>query len=220
MPNFASALVAVPVRAKASAIEPKRSCGYQYVEKQTGTSSAARIGFISTTSRDAAAGNHSSGGRLLARWKKTRTQMMSEEQRARDESLASTTLGSKPSGDADRSSLKVAERRAAMAIFARATREELVRGLADIATAESCVDLRAPEVGLVMAQGRSGGTGKPFNFGEVAVTRAAIQLSNGTTGHALVLGRQLAKARLAAIADACWQSADLRTKVEKDLLVP
>jgi len=49
--------------------------------------------------------------------------------------------------------------------------------------------LRAPEVGGVMVRGRTGGTGAPFNLGEMTVTRCSLKLANGTVGHAYVQGR-------------------------------
>ncbi|MEE4381134.1 MAG: phosphonate C-P lyase system protein PhnG, partial [Pseudomonadales bacterium] len=42
--------------------------------------------------------------------------------------------------------------------------------------------LRAPEFGLVMVRGRTGGTGDRFNLGEMTVTRCAVRLADGTTG--------------------------------------
>ncbi len=68
-------------------------------------------------------------------------------------------------------------------------------------------DLRAPETGTMMVQGRTGGSGAPFSLGEVTVTRAALQLPDGTAGHALVQGRDRAHARRAALIDALMQTA-------------
>lgn len=67
--------------------------------------------------------------------------------------------------------------------------------------------LRAPETGAVMVQGRIGGTGAPFNLGEMTVTRATVQLSCGTVGHAWVQGRDRAHATRAAVIDALMQTA-------------
>ena len=66
--------------------------------------------------------------------------------------------------------------------------------------------LRAPETGLVMLRGRMGATGAAFNLGEATVTRCAVRLACGTEGHAYVMGRNAAHARLAAICDALLQS--------------
>ena len=66
--------------------------------------------------------------------------------------------------------------------------------------------LRVPEVGAVMVQGRIGGTGAPFNLGEMTVTRCVLRLSSGAVGHAHVQGRDKAHAIRAAVLDALLQS--------------
>jgi alpha-D-ribose 1-methylphosphonate 5-triphosphate synthase subunit PhnG len=66
--------------------------------------------------------------------------------------------------------------------------------------------LRAPEIGAVMVRGRVGGTGAPFNLGEMTVTRCSVRLACGTVGHAWVQGRDKAHARRAALADALMQT--------------
>ncbi|MCE8524856.1 phosphonate C-P lyase system protein PhnG [Ruegeria pomeroyi] len=76
--------------------------------------------------------------------------------------------------------------------------------------------LRAPETGGVMVRGRAGGTGAPFNLGEMTVTRCALALSDGTVGHAYVQGRSRAKAEAAALIDALMQTEAaerIRTRV-------
>jgi alpha-D-ribose 1-methylphosphonate 5-triphosphate synthase subunit PhnG len=78
--------------------------------------------------------------------------------------------------------------------------------------------LRKPETGLVMLRGRLGGTGSPFNMGEVTVTRCAVRLDNGTVGHGFVMGRSHDHALGAAICDALLQGAD--SDVAKDVLAP
>jgi alpha-D-ribose 1-methylphosphonate 5-triphosphate synthase subunit PhnG len=66
--------------------------------------------------------------------------------------------------------------------------------------------LRAPETGAVMVRGRIGGTGAPFNLGEMTVTRCSVRLQDGAIGHAWVQGRDKAHARRAALADALMQT--------------
>ena len=65
--------------------------------------------------------------------------------------------------------------------------------------------LRPPEVGAVMVQGRMGGTGAPFNLGEMTVTRCSLRLPSGEVGHATVQGRDKDHARRAALLDALMQ---------------
>lgn len=66
--------------------------------------------------------------------------------------------------------------------------------------------LRAPEIGAVMVRGRAGGTGAPFNLGEMTVTRCSVRLACGTVGHAWVQGRDKRHATRAALADAMMQT--------------
>lgn len=80
--------------------------------------------------------------------------------------------------------------------------------------------LRAPETGLVMLRGRMGATGAAFNLGEATVTRCAIRLGDGREGHAYVMGRNGAHARLAAICDALLQGADGGGAVAEGVIAP
>ncbi len=76
--------------------------------------------------------------------------------------------------------------------------------------------LRAPQSGSVMLQGRVSGTGAPFSFGEMTVTRCSLRLPCGTVGHGYVQGRDRDAARAAALADALLQTGraeELRTAV-------
>lgn len=66
--------------------------------------------------------------------------------------------------------------------------------------------LRMPEVGGVMLRGRMGGTGAPFNLGEMSVTRCALRLETGEVGHAYVQGRDKDHATRAALVDALMQT--------------
>jgi alpha-D-ribose 1-methylphosphonate 5-triphosphate synthase subunit PhnG len=66
--------------------------------------------------------------------------------------------------------------------------------------------LRRPEIGTVMVRGRTGGTGAPFNLGEITVTRASLQLDGGPVGHGYVQGRDKKAAERAALIDALMQT--------------
>lgn len=79
--------------------------------------------------------------------------------------------------------------------------------------------LRPPEIGLVMARGRAGGEGRPFNLGEVSATRCALRLQSGAEGVAYILGRDVAKAEAAALLDAALQT-DAAPLVERLVLAP
>lgn len=76
--------------------------------------------------------------------------------------------------------------------------------------------LRPPEIGGVMVRGRSGGTGAPFNLGEMTVTRCALRLEGGEIGHGYVQGRDKKHAERAAVIDALMQTgraAELRAAI-------
>jgi alpha-D-ribose 1-methylphosphonate 5-triphosphate synthase subunit PhnG len=111
---------------------------------------------------------------------------------------------------------EIAARQAVMALCADAGRDDLEAAVAAL-DAPAAEDLRPPETGLIMATGRIGGDGRPFNLGEVSVTRAAIRLDGGASGFAYHLGRDHTKARLAAILDALWQDPARRAGVEAAL---
>ena len=111
-------------------------------------------------------------------------------------------------------------RRAAMAILAQSDAAGIERGLAAANCEARFVDLRPPEIGLVMLRGRIGGNGAPFNVGEATVTRAAVQLVSGEQGFAYILGRDTKKARLAALCDALWQAEQSREPIERHVLAP
>lgn len=79
--------------------------------------------------------------------------------------------------------------------------------------------LRRPETGTVMVRGRTGGTGAAFNLGEVTVTRCALRLATGETGHAYVMGRDKDHAERAALIDALMQT-DAADSLRETVLDP
>lgn len=95
-----------------------------------------------------------------------------------------------------------AERQGWMGLLARAPAARLAALMGD---APGFDWLRAPEVGGVMVRGRAGGTGAPFNMGEMTVTRCALRLATGEVGHACVQGRDKTHATQAALVDALMQ---------------
>ncbi len=80
--------------------------------------------------------------------------------------------------------------------------------------------LRKPETGLVMVRGRVGGEGSPFNLGEMTVTRCALQLGDGTVGHACTQGRSHRKAEVAALVDALHQKEESAARLRSEILQP
>lgn len=114
-------------------------------------------------------------------------------------------------------------RRDWMAVLARAPVQMLESALADWSRQEPGW-LRRPETGLMMVQGRAGGTGERFNLGEVTVTRCALRVDGrdeaAPVGVAWVLGRNARQCRLAAIADALLQDPACRAQIEGALIEP
>jgi alpha-D-ribose 1-methylphosphonate 5-triphosphate synthase subunit PhnG len=100
-----------------------------------------------------------------------------------------------------------------MSVFARARADELQDGLDMIEVPVRYTFLRRPQTGLVMVRARSGGTGNPFNFGEMSVTRCTVRLADGVVGHSYAAGRDIRKAELAAVLDALMQT-DLGMRLE------
>ncbi len=99
-----------------------------------------------------------------------------------------------------------AERKAWMSLLAKAP-EGRVAALLDAAMPRPGFTwLRAPEIGSTMVRARAGGTGAPFNLGEMTVTRCALTLGTGEVGHAYMQGRRKEDAEVAALVDALMQT--------------
>lgn len=101
---------------------------------------------------------------------------------------------------------EIADRRAWLSLLAKAPAASLLALWAAAGPAPAHETLRRPEAGTAMVRGRAGGTGAPFNLGEVTVTRASVRLATGETGHGYVQGRDKAKALAAALIDAAMQT--------------
>ncbi len=112
-----------------------------------------------------------------------------------------------------------ADRRAWMAVLARASTETLEAALRAVDPPPVWTRLRGPETGMVMVRGRIGGDGAPFNLGEMTVVRCAVTLSCGTIGHAYLAGRDGRRAELAAVCDALLQT-DVAPLLHERLIAP
>lgn len=89
----------------------------------------------------------------------------------------------------------------------------------------TCRLLRRGETGLVMLRGRIGGTGQPFNVGEMTMTRAAVQLLDDAgqvrqTGFGHVAGRSARHAELVALFDALLQDPARRAAILAQVIKP
>jgi alpha-D-ribose 1-methylphosphonate 5-triphosphate synthase subunit PhnG len=111
-------------------------------------------------------------------------------------------------------------RRKALAILARADLSALAEAWRGLPEAPVFEVLRRPEFGLVMARGRIGGGGAPFNLGEVTMTRCVVRLETGEVGYGNVMGRDAERAELVARFDALAQAERYREYVNTNLLAP
>jgi alpha-D-ribose 1-methylphosphonate 5-triphosphate synthase subunit PhnG len=93
-----------------------------------------------------------------------------------------------------------------MSIFARIDACALIDAWRKLDRTQNFAWLRPAETGNVMVRGRMGGSGAPFNMGEMTITRATVRLDDGTIGFGYVAGRALQKAEIAALLDAALQS--------------
>lgn len=115
---------------------------------------------------------------------------------------------------------QIAARQRWMGVLARAEDGALEAAWAGLAERPEYRVLRPPETGLVMVRGRMGGTGNPFNMGEMSATRCAVQLEGGTVGIAWVAGRSARHAELAAAFDALLQQPERRDGLEETVIAP
>ena len=80
--------------------------------------------------------------------------------------------------------------------------------------------IRAPEIGLAQLQARMGATGRRFVLGDMTVTRAVVQLEDGTYGYGYVAGRNKAHADLCALIDALLQRPEHQERLQQQLIEP
>ncbi|MBO0638003.1 phosphonate C-P lyase system protein PhnG [Pantoea agglomerans] len=80
--------------------------------------------------------------------------------------------------------------------------------------------IRPAEIGLTRLQARMGATGKRFVMGDATVTRAVVQLSDGTLGYSYLLGRDKAHAERCALLDALLQQPETRQLLEEKIITP
>lgn len=117
------------------------------------------------------------------------------------------------------SEISDADRSRWVGLLARAPLEALEQWAANHAGTEF-EWLRRPERGLVMLQGRAGGTGERFNVGEMTVTRCTLRLQSGACGVAYVQGHSARRAECSALADALLQQPDTSAAVQRELIDP
>ena len=99
------------------------------------------------------------------------------------------------------STSEVADRQYWMSVLARADLSDLEAYWQNLPLQPTFRHLRKPEIGMAMVRGRTGGTGSPFNLGEITLTRCVVELSDGAQGFGYVTGRSRRHAELAALFD-------------------
>lgn len=112
------------------------------------------------------------------------------------------------------------QRRRWMSILARSSRVAIEQVWEESSATMTFNWLRKPHTGLVMIRGRAGGTGNPFNLGEMTVSRCALQLPCGVVGHGYVQGRDHRHVELAAKLDALLQTAEQRARLMAAVIEP
>jgi len=109
-------------------------------------------------------------------------------------------------------------------VLAKASLAELEAAWADLPAPPAYRRLRPTETGLAMVRGRIGGTGQPFNLGEMTMTRAAIQIPRPgrtpLTGFGHVAGREGRRAELVALFDALLQDEERHAAVMDAVITP
>lgn len=120
----------------------------------------------------------------------------------------------------DPTAAAIAARQHWMAVLARAPAAAIESALTRECPLPAWTRVRGPETGLVMVRGRAGGSGSPFNLGEMTVTRCTVRLDSGLAGHAYVAGRDERRAELAAVADALLQDPVIYDALHDQLVRP
>ena len=107
-----------------------------------------------------------------------------------------------------------------LSVLARADVDQLEKKWNQVDDRPAFSPLRPAETGLVMVRGRMGGTGRPFNMGEMTVTRCTVRADTGAIGHGYVAGRSRRHAELAAMFDALLQDPQRQARLMADVIAP
>lgn len=98
-------------------------------------------------------------------------------------------------------------RRAWLSVLARMSAAEMEAAWSGLAEHPRYVVIRDPQAGMILLEGRAGGTGGRFNLGHASVSRSAIRLDSGEVGVGYCLGDEERKAELIAVFDALLQTS-------------
>jgi alpha-D-ribose 1-methylphosphonate 5-triphosphate synthase subunit PhnG len=107
-----------------------------------------------------------------------------------------------------------------LSLLAKARPDDVLAAFDSLPDRPASTFLRPPETGMVMTRGRVGGSGAPFNLGEMTVSRAVVRLEDGEVGVGYVAGRNKRHAEIAAIVDAMLQSGRWRDMARSMVIEP
>ena len=113
-----------------------------------------------------------------------------------------------------------ADRRYWMSVLAKADSHELSAAWDNLPQPPEHDWVRRPETGMTMVRGRAGGSGKPFNLGEMTVTRCAVNVGDGIMGVAYIRGRDHRHCELAALIDALMQDPQRHDEIDRSIIRP
>jgi alpha-D-ribose 1-methylphosphonate 5-triphosphate synthase subunit PhnG len=120
----------------------------------------------------------------------------------------------------DASQIDTAQRQQWMAVLAHSLPEELAAIWAEQKLNPDYQVIRQPETGLVQIQARMGATGQRFFAGDATLTRAVVQLADGTYGYSYLLGRDKAHAERCAVIDALMQEKVRFRTLQETVIAP
>lgn len=120
----------------------------------------------------------------------------------------------------DAPQIDIAQRQQWMAVLAHSQPQELAALWAELKLNPEYQVIRKSETGLVQIQARMGGTGQRFFAGDATLTRAVVQLANGTYGYSYLSGRDKAHAERCAVIDALMQEKVQFQTLQETLIAP
>lgn len=120
----------------------------------------------------------------------------------------------------DASHFDTAQRQKWMAVLAHSQPAELAAIWAEQKLKPDYQVIRKAETGLAQIQARMGATGQRFFAGDTTLTRAVIQLANGTYGYSYIAGRDKAHAELCAVIDALMQESVRFQTLQETVIAP
>lgn len=114
----------------------------------------------------------------------------------------------------------IRERRHWMAVLAQSHPEALERCCTPLKLTPDYQLLRPTQIGLVQLQARMEVTGGRFMLGDMTISRAAVQLKDGTCGYSYVIGRNREHAERCAWLDALLQTKAASSRLWDSVIVP